>query len=67
MKSLLFYLTTIQLPKQLILLYCLIAKVMRYQNLFTELKLSDQFSSYVQFYLGTHFPSLAQGAHLGGK
>ena len=40
-KSLIFDLRTILLPKLLILLYCLIAKLMHYQNLFTELKLSD--------------------------
>ena len=51
MKSLMFDLTTILLPKRLILLYCLIAKVMHYQNLFT----------------GSHFPNRALAAHLGGK
>ena len=42
-KSLIFDLTTILLPRHLILLYCLIAKVMHYQNLFTKLKLSNFF------------------------
>ena len=37
-KSLIFNLTKILLPKRLILIYSLIAKVMQYQILFTELK-----------------------------
>ena len=56
-KSLIFDLTKIPLPKRLILTYCLIAKVMLYQILFTELKSSYKFLSYVQVYLGSHFPS----------
>ena len=40
MKSLIVDLTTILLPKRLILLYCLIAKVMYYQNLLTFVKSS---------------------------
>ena len=52
-------------PSSLILykcVYCLIAKVMHYQTLFTEMKSSD-----VQFYLGIHFPSSALAAHQSGK
>ena len=67
MKTLMFDLTIILLPKRSILLCCLTAEVMYCPSLFTELKLSDQFSSYVQFYLGNHFPSRALAAHLGGK
>ena len=67
MKSSMLDLMTILLPKRLILLYCLIAKFMHYQNLFTELKLGNYFSSYVQFYLGSHFPNRALAVHLGGK
>ena len=48
-------------------MYCFIAEIIRYQSLFTELKLSKQFSSYAQFYLGSHFPSRALAAHLGKK
>ena len=39
-KSLIFDLTKILLPKHLVLTYSLIAKVMYYQVLFTELKSS---------------------------
>ena len=39
-KSLIFDLTKILLPKRLVLTYSLIAKVMHYQILFTELKCS---------------------------
>ena len=39
-KSLIIDLTKILLPKHLVLAYSLIAKVMHYQILFTELKLS---------------------------
>ena len=39
-KSLIFGLTKILLPKHLVLTYSLIAKVMYYQILFTELKSS---------------------------
>ena len=53
-KSLIFGLTKIPLSKLLILIYCLIAKVIHHQVLFTELKSSYQFLSYVQFYLGSH-------------
>ena len=56
-KSLIFDLTKIILPKRLVLTYSLIAKVMHYQILFTELKSSYKFLIYVQFYLGSHFPS----------
>ena len=56
-KSLIFGLTKILLPKRLVLTYSLIAKVMHYQILFTELKSSYQFLTYVQFHLGSHFPS----------
>ena len=66
MKSLTFDLTTILLSKRLILLYCLITNVMHHQNLFTELKLSHYFSSYVQFYLGSHFRNGALAADLEG-
>ena len=51
-KSLVFDLTEILLPKRLVLIYCLILKVIHFEILFTELK-----SSYVQFYLGSHFPN----------
>ena len=40
-KSLIFDLTKILLPKGLTLIYCLIAKVMHYYILFTELKSSN--------------------------
>ena len=40
MKSVIFDLTKILLPKCLIIIYCMIAKVMHYQMLFTELKSS---------------------------
>ena len=40
MKSLIFDLTKILLPKHLVLTYSLIAKVMHLEILFTELKLS---------------------------
>ena len=56
-KSLMSDLEKILLPKRLVLTYSLIAKVMHYQILFTELKSSYQFLYYVQFYLGSHFPS----------
>ena len=39
-KSLIFDLTKILLPKRLVLIYSLIAKVLHYQILFTELKSS---------------------------
>ena len=39
-KSLIFDLTKTQLPKHLILRYCLVAKIIHYQILFTELKSS---------------------------
>ena len=55
-KSLIFDLTKIPLSKCLVLTYGLIAKVMHYQIIFTELILSYQFVSYVQFYLGSNFP-----------
>ena len=55
--SLIFDLMKILLPKRLVLTYSLIGKVMHCQVLFTELKSSYQFLSYVQFYLGSHFPS----------
>ena len=55
------------LPKRLVLTYSLVTKVMHYQILFTGLKSSYLFLSYVQFYLGSHFPSLALAAHLNGK
>ena len=55
-KSLVLDLTKILLPKRLVLTYSLIVKVMHYL-LFTELKSSCWFLSYVQFYLGSHFPS----------
>ena len=48
-KSLIFDLTKILLPKHLVLTYSLIAKVMYYQILFTELKPSYQFFSYIKF------------------
>ena len=48
-KSFIFGLTDELLPKRLVLTYSLIAKVMHYQILFTELKSSYQFLSYVQF------------------
>ena len=41
MKSLIFDVMTILFPKRLTSIYCLIAKVMHYQSLFTELKLSN--------------------------
>ena len=66
-KSIIFDLMTILLSKRLIFLYCLIAKVMHYHNLFTKLKLSFYFLSYVQFYLGSHFLSRALAAHQGRK
>ena len=56
-RSLIFDLTKILLPKRLVLTYSLIAEVMHYQILFTEFKSSYWFLSYVQFYLGSHFPS----------
>ena len=56
-KSLIIDLTKILLPKCLVLTYSLIATVMHYQVLFTELKSNYWFLSYVQFYLGGHFPS----------
>ena len=56
-KSLISNLTKILLPRRLILTYSLIAKVMHYQILFTELNSSYWFLSYVLFYLGSHFPS----------
>ena len=40
MKGLIFDLTKILLPKRLVLTYSLIAKVIHYQMLFTELKSS---------------------------
>ena len=57
MKSLIFDSTKILLPKRLDLTYSLIAKVMHYQILFTELKSSYQFLSSVRFYMGSNFPS----------
>ena len=49
-KSLISDLTKIPLPKCLILTYCLIAKTVHYQILFTESKSSYYFLNYVQFY-----------------
>ena len=66
-KRLIFDLTKILFPKRLVLTYSLIAKVMHYQILFTELKSRYQFLSYVQFYLGGHFSGSALAAHLSGK
>ena len=66
-KSLIFDLKKILLPKRLVLTYSLIAKVMHNQILFAELKSSHNFLSYVQFYLGSHFPSCALATHLSGK
>ena len=57
MKSLIFDLTKILLPKHLVLTYSLIAKVMYYQIHFTELKSSYYFLSYAQFCWGSRFPS----------
>ena len=56
-KSLIFDSTKILLPKRLVVTYSLTAKVMHYQILFTELKSSYWFLTYVQLYLGSHFPS----------
>ena len=67
MKSLIFDLTKILLPKRLVLTCSLIAKVMHCQILFTEMKSSYWFLSYVQFYLGSHFLSCALAAHLSEK
>ena len=53
-KRLIYDLTKILLPKHLNFIYCLIALVIYYQSLFLELEL---FSSYMQFYLGSHFLS----------
>ena len=50
MRSLIFDLTKILLPKRLVLTYSLIEKFMHYQMLFTELKSIYYFLSYVQFY-----------------
>ena len=67
MKYLIFDSTKILSPKRLVLTYSLIAKVIHYQTLFTELKSRYKFLSYVQFYLGSHFPSLALAVHQSGN
>ena len=56
-KSLIFDSMKILLPKHSVLTYSLIAKAMHCHILFTELKSSYLFLSYVQLYLGSHFPS----------
>ena len=64
-KSLIIDLTTILLPKRLILIYCLIAMVMHYQS-FYRIEI-ERLVFNVQFYLGSHFPSRALTAHQGRK
>ena len=66
-KRLIFDLTRILLPKCLVLTYSLIANVIHYQIIFSELKSSHWFLSYVQFYLSSHFPRWALAAHLSEK
>ena len=61
-KRVVFDLTKIPLLKCLISIYCLVAEVLNYQNLFTESNLADWFSSYVQFYSGCHFSERAVAA-----
>ena len=67
MKSLIFDSMKILLPKRLVLTYSLMAKVMHYQILFTELILSYYILSYVQFYLGSHFSKLTSDCSLEWK
>ena len=57
-KSLIFDLMKILLPKRLIRTHCLIAKVMLYQILFTELKSIYQLFNYAKVYLGNHLPGI---------
>ena len=57
MKSSMFDSTKMLLPKRLVLTYSLIAKAMHYQILFYRNEIELLVLSYVQFYLGNHFPS----------
>ena len=66
MKSLIFDSTKIGplFPRRLILTYSCEGYALS-DTFFTEL--SYQFSSYVQFYLGSHFPSCDLASHQRGK
>ena len=61
-KRLVFYLTKISFLKCLISIYRLIVEVLNDQNPFTESNLGDWFSSYVQYYLCSHFLERAAAA-----
>ena len=61
-KRLAFDLTEIPFLKCLISIYCLIAKVLNDQNLFTESNLVNWFSRYFQFCSGGHFSKRAEAA-----
>ena len=72
MKRLVFDLTKIPFLKCLVSIYRLIVEVLNDQNLFTESKLGDWFSSYAQFYSGGHFSERAAAAwysyfHIGSQ
>ena len=56
-KRLIFDLTKIPLPKRLVLTYSLIAKVMHYQILFTELKIELSVFKLCPVLFGSHFPN----------
>ena len=61
-KRLVFDLTKIPFLKRLIGIFRLIVKVLDDQNLFTESKLANCFSSYVQFCSCGHFSERAEAA-----
>ena len=58
-EHLVFDLTKMPFLKCLLNIYCLILAVISDQNLFTESNMGDWFSSYVQFYPGSHFSERA--------
>ena len=62
MKHLVFYLTKLPFLKRLIGISLLIIEVLKDHNLFTESKLANWFSSYVQFCSGGHFSERAEAA-----
>ena len=62
-----FFLTKIPFLKRLTGISRLIVEVLDNQNLFTESKFANWFSSYVQFCLGDHFSERAEAARYCGK
>ena len=67
-KSLMFHLTTIPLPKRFILLYCLIAKVMyELSESFYKIEIERLVFKLCPVLFGWSFSKSSLAAHLGGK